>query len=132
VRIYGENLDQMRAEGDQVLAAMNGIKGIVDQHMDLSVNTPQIQVEVNLARAGAVGLKPGDVRRAAATMVAGLEEGNTFLDQKVYGVVAWSVPSARGSVTSIGDMLLDTPSGNKVRLGDIATVTTRTDPYLIT
>jgi Cu/Ag efflux pump CusA len=47
-------------------------------------------------------------------------------------VIAWSIPSARSSVSSIGNIMLDTPAGGKVRLGDIATVKLATDPYLIT
>ena len=105
---------------------------MVDQHTALSVDIPQIQVEVDLAKAAKVGVKPGDVRRYAAAMVAGLEMGNTFLDGKVYGVATWSIPSARQSVSSVSDMLVDTPNGGHVRLGDIAKITLGTDPYLIT
>jgi CzcA family heavy metal efflux pump len=132
VRVYGQNLDDMRTEASNVLGVMDSVGGVIDQHTALSVNVPQIHVTVDLAKAGQVGLKPGDVRRAAATMVAGLEEGNTFLDNKVYGVIAWSIPSARNSVSSVSDILLDTPAGGRARLGDIATVTMATDPYLIT
>ena len=38
------------------------------------------------------GLKPGDVRRAAATLVAGEEVGDIFRGGRAYDVVVWSVP----------------------------------------
>ncbi|HEY1487588.1 MAG TPA: efflux RND transporter permease subunit [Micromonosporaceae bacterium] len=132
VRVYGQDLAQMRATAQQVVGVMNHVSGVVDQHAALSVDVPQIQVEVDLAKAAKVGVKPGDVRRYAAAMVAGLEVGNTFLDGKVYGVATWSIPSARQSVSSVSDMLVDTPNGGHVRLGDIAKITLGTDPYLIT
>jgi CzcA family heavy metal efflux pump len=132
VRVYGQDLAQMRAKADQVLGVMSGVHGVVDQHIALSVNVPQIQVEVDLAKAAKVGLKPGDVRRFAAATVAGLEVGNTFLGGKVYGVVAWSIPSARESVSDISGMMVDAPKGGRVRLGDISTITLNTDPYLVT
>ena len=48
---------------------------------------PQIEVEVDLADGRArYGLKPGDVRRAAATLVAGEEVGDIFRDGKAYDV----------------------------------------------
>ena len=83
----------MRSEADDVLATFSGVPGVVDQHVDVSADTPQIQVEVNLAKAARYGLKPGDVRRFAAAMVAGLEMGNVFKNDEVYGVVVWSTPS---------------------------------------
>jgi Cu/Ag efflux pump CusA len=132
VRVYGQDLGEMRAKADQILDVVSGVPGVIDQHVDLSVDTPQIQVEVNLAKAAKYGLKPGDVRRAAAAMVASQEVGNAFQNNRVYGVVVWSVPATRASPSSIGDLLLDTSTGGKVRLGDLATVSLRSDPYLVT
>jgi CzcA family heavy metal efflux pump len=132
VRVFGQDLAVMRVKAQQVLGVMNHVSGVVDQHAALSVDVPQIQVEVNLAKAAAYGLKPGDVRRFAAATVAGLEVGNTFLDGKVYGVVTWSIPSARQSVSDISGMTVDTPKGGRVRLGDISTITLTADPYLVT
>ncbi|WP_263407475.1 efflux RND transporter permease subunit [Arthrobacter sp. NicSoilC12] len=77
---------------------------------------------VNLAAAQKYGLKPGDVRRAAATLVAGEEVGDVFRDGRAYDVQVWSTPATRSSVTSIEDLPIDTPSGARVRLADVADV----------
>jgi Cu/Ag efflux pump CusA len=122
----------MRSTAYSVLGRIQSVPGVVDPHVDLSVDTPQIKVEVNLAKAARYGLKPGDIRRQAAAMVAGQEMGNVFKGNQVYGVYVWSVPSARNNPTAISDMRLDTPSGGSVRLGDLASVTIGPDPYLIT
>ena len=61
-------------------------------------DVPQIEVEVDLAKAAQYGLKPGDVRRAAATLVAGEEVGDIFRGGRAYDVVVWSTPEARDSV----------------------------------
>jgi CzcA family heavy metal efflux pump len=132
IRVYGQDLREMRGKANQILGVVSAVPGVIDEHVDLSVDTPQIQVEVDLAKAARYGLKPGDVRRAAAAMVAGQEVGNTFHNNRVYGVVVWSVPSTRASATSISDIMLDTSSGTKVPLGDVATVSLRSDPYLVT
>jgi len=118
IRLYGQDLNQMRATAAAVLHQVTQVPGVEDPHMDISVDTPQIQIEVDLAKAAAVGLKPGDVRRQAAAVVAGQEMGNIFMGSEVYGVYVWSVPAARGSTSALADMSLDTPSGNRVRLGD--------------
>ncbi|MEY9967230.1 CzcA family heavy metal efflux pump [Streptacidiphilus sp. MAP12-16] len=132
VRVYGQDLSRMRGTADAVLARIQSVPGVIDPHVDLSVDTPQIQVQVDLAKAAKYGLKPGDVRRQAAAMVAGQEMGNVFKSNEVYGVYVWSVPAARANPTAISDMRLDTPGGGTVRLGDLAGVTLGPDPYLIT
>ena len=84
--------------------------------------TPQIEVEVDLAKAEQYGLKPGDVRRMAAFMMQGEEVGDIFLNGKTYDVNVWSTPESRHSVNDLENLLIDTPSGERVRLADVADV----------
>jgi CzcA family heavy metal efflux pump len=131
VRIYGPDLDTIRGRAQQVQQKLASIPGIVDDHVDLQVDTPQIEVEVDLAKASAFGLKPGDVRRAASTLVAGEEVGDIFRGGKAYDVVVWSTPATRSSVSSISELPIDTPAGGRVRLGDVARVAIKPVPNII-
>jgi CzcA family heavy metal efflux pump len=131
VRTYGEDLGVLRAKSAEIEHILAAIPGVVDAHNDISTDVPQIQVEVNLPKAQKYGLKPGDVRRAAATLVAGEEVGDIFRDGRAYDTVVWSTPQTRTSVTSIGDLPIDTPSGQRVRLRDVATVSLRPNPNAI-
>ncbi len=131
VRVYGQDLKTLRDEAAQIQHRLAGIRGIADDHTDLQFDTPQIQVEVDLAKAAAYGLKPGDVRRAASTLVAGEEVGDIFRDGKAYDTVVWSTPETRSSVASISELPIDTPSGRAVRLGDVATVKVQPNPSSI-
>jgi Cu/Ag efflux pump CusA len=99
--------------------------------VDGYVEQPQVQIQVNLAAAEPYGLKPGDVRRAAATMFAGLGVGFLFEEQKVYDVVVWGTPAIRNSVSDIRQLLIDTPRGGHVRLGDVADVRIAATPTVI-
>ena len=131
VRVYGQDLDVIRARAEAVRKVVAGVPGVVDDHVDLQVDVPQIEVEVDLAKAARYGLKPGDVRRAAATLVAGEEVGDIFRAGKAYDVVVWSTPETRNSVTSIAALPIDTPSGRTVRIGDVAKVRVRPIPNVI-
>ncbi len=131
VRIYGQDLKVLRAKAAEVQSRLGEIQGIEDNHVDLQVDIPQIQVEVDLARAAKYGLKPGDVRRAASTLVAGEEVGDIFRDGKTYDVVVWSIPATRASVGSIGALPIDTPSGSTVRLSDVAKISIQPVPNVI-
>jgi Cu/Ag efflux pump CusA len=88
-------------------------------------------VEVDLAAAQRYGIKPGDVRRAASTIVSGEEVGDVFRDGKAYDVQVWSTPQSRANLTGIEKLLIDTPTGGHVRLGDVATVRVRPTPNVI-
>jgi CzcA family heavy metal efflux pump len=131
VRIYGQDQDVLRSKAAEVQKELSGVPGVADNHVDLQVDTPQLQVEVDLAKASTYGLKPGDVRRAAATLVAGEEVGDIFRSGKAYDVMVWSKPSTRANVASVSELPIDTPSGSTVRLGDVAKVSMQPVPNLI-
>ena len=104
VRVYGDDLTVLRTKAEEINKILAGIDGVVDQHVDISTDVPQLQVEVKLSAAARYGLKPGDVRRAAATLVAGEEVGDIFRDGKAYDVAVWSTPQTRNSVPAIENL----------------------------
>jgi CzcA family heavy metal efflux pump len=131
VRVYGENLQVLQAKAQEVARAIAGVRGVVAPHVNAQSTEPTVEIETNLAAAQRHRIKPGDVRRAAATLLSGITVGNLFEEQKVFDVVVWGEPSVRHSLTSIQDMLIDTPAGGRVRLGDVATVRIRPNPTAI-
>jgi CzcA family heavy metal efflux pump len=131
VRIFGPELPVLRSVADEVKQAMSGISGLIDLNTELLKDVPQIQVKVDLAAAGRVGLKPGDVRRAAATIMSGIEVTDIHKDGKVHDVWVWSVPEARSNLSALRDLLVDTPDGGRVRLADVADVSIKPAPNVI-
>src|SRR6266700_4155853 len=122
VRIFGPDLGVLHSKAEEVRRALSQIDGAANVHTELQVDVPQMQVKVDLAKAQRYGLKPGDVRRLASTLVAGIVAGSLFEGQKVFDVVVWGTPDTRQSLSSVRDLLLDTPNGGHVRLGDVADV----------
>jgi CzcA family heavy metal efflux pump len=131
VRVYGEDLKTLRAKSDQILDLVRSVPGVIDAHRDISSDVPQADVTVNLAKAEKYGLKPGDVRRDAATLVAGEEVGDIFRAGRAYDVVVWSPERTRHSFADIENLPIDLPSGGHIRLGEVATVALQPNPNAI-
>jgi Cu/Ag efflux pump CusA len=131
VRVYGEDLGVLATQATLVRREMSTIDGIAGARVLLPAEEPTLQVRVDLAKADRYGIKPGDVRRAATTLLSGLVVGSLFEQQKVFDVVVWGVPRVRNSVTSVRRLLMDTPEGGHVRLGDVADVSIAPSPGVI-
>ncbi len=131
VRIFGPDLEVLRGKAEEIYSAMSGIDGIVHLHKELIVEVPEVQVELRLDAAQRYGLKPGDVRRASATLVAGEEVGDIFNSGRTYDVQVWTSPEWRHSLSSLQRMLIDTPTGDRVRLGDVADIAIKPSPNVI-
>src|SRR4029453_7759214 len=99
VRNLGPPHPVLREKAGEVEAALKEIDGVVDLHTGTQVEIPQIEVEVDLAKARAYGLKPGDVRRATAVLLASEEVGDVFIGGKAYDVHVWSTPETRANLS---------------------------------
>src|SRR4051794_26044294 len=128
VRIYGNDNSVLNAKAQEVLGIISGVPGVDQPHVVSAQVAPAVEIEVSVAKAAKWGLKPGDVRRSAATLVAATIAGNLFENQKVYEVVVWGVPGVRQNLDTIRDLRIDAPVGGagngptQVRLADVADV----------
>jgi Cu/Ag efflux pump CusA len=121
VRVYGPELDVLRDKAQEVRLGIAEVSGVIEARADVQPEEPQVEIEVDLAAAEAHGIKPGDVRRQATTLLSGLQVGNLFEEQKVFDVVVWGVPEIRNSLTDIRELQIDTPGGY-VALAELADV----------
>jgi Cu/Ag efflux pump CusA len=125
VRVYGLETPELADKGQEIRRAISQVKGVVAPTVESPVVGPAMQVKVDLSAAERHGIKPGDVRRAAAALLSGIQVGNLYEDQKVFDVVVLGSTVVRHSPTSVQDLVIDTPTGGHVRLGDVAAVDVR-------
>jgi len=131
VRVYGEDHAVLQSESEKLEQALAKVNGVADPRVNITVEEPTVEIEVDLASAQKYGVKPGDVRRTAAIMLSGIQVGSLFEEQKIFEVVVWGEPNLRQSVTDIEELLIETASGEQVRLADVADVRIVASPTVI-
>ncbi len=131
VRVFGPDLEVLREQTDSVLAMVADTYGVSGASIDLPPDEPTVEVEVDLAAAQAAGVKPGDVRRAAAILLSGINVGSLFEDQRVFDVVVWGAPELRRSVSDVLELPIETPLGDNVPLGSLADIRIAPNPTVI-
>ncbi len=122
VRIFGPELDVLRSKAAEVAGVMGKVEGVTALKVDPNITVPQLDIEVRPDAAARLGLTPGDVRRAASTLLKGTKAGELYQGQKVFDVVVWGAEKVRDDVSKIRTVLIETPSGAQVPLGDVADV----------
>jgi CzcA family heavy metal efflux pump len=131
VRVFGQDLTVLRDKAEEVKLVLSGIEGIEDPHVAVQSEEPTLEIEVDLDAAERYEIVPGDVRRAAAALLSGIQVGSLFDEQKVFDVVVWGTPEVRHDLSSVEDLSIDLPAGGQVRLGDVATVRIGSSPTVI-
>lgn len=120
VRIFGPELDVLRDKATATGALLKDVGGVSALKVEALVLVPQVQVRLRTEAAANFGLSAADVRHAVTTLVKGRQVGEVFEEQKVHRVTVWSVPAVRGDLRSLRELLIETPGGAHVPLGDVA------------
>jgi Cu/Ag efflux pump CusA len=131
VRLYGPNLDVLRAKAAEIGTAISGIEGVTNLQVEPQVEVPQIEVRVKPEAALRFGITAGDVRRAAMTMIRGTKVGEIYEDQRIFDVTVWGQEHTRTDIASLGRVLVDAPLGAKVPLRDVADLHIAPTPNII-
>ena len=131
VRISGPRIKTLYDTADEVLKVVSAVDGTIDESREQLDSIPQIEVEVDLDAARQYGIKPGDVRRAAATFLAGEEVADTYRNGKAFDVMVWSPPRFRTSLSDVRGLLVDTPDGRKIPISLVARIEVKDTPSAI-
>ncbi|MDA2926673.1 efflux RND transporter permease subunit, partial [Acidobacteria bacterium AH-259-G07] len=122
IRLYGPELDVLRAKAEEVASAIEPVSGVTDLVIEQQTLIPHVEVRVRQEAARRFGLTSGRVRQAVATVLQGTSVGQIYDEQKIFDVVVWGTPEARHDLGSLRQIRIDTPSGANVALRDIAEI----------
>lgn len=131
VRLYGPNLDTLRAKAAEVGKTMGTIDGVTNLKVEPQVLVPQVEARIKPDAALRFGLTPGDIRRAATTLVKGTKVGEIYEEQKISDVVVWGEEYLRSDVEALRDVRIDTPAGGDVPLGEVVDLRIGPSPNVI-
>lgn len=131
VKIFGPDLNQLRTIGAQVEEQMKTVEGLVDLQLEPQVPVQQIQIKFNRQAAGRYGLKIGELSEIIETALNGKVVSQVLEAQQTFDLFVWLQPEARNNLETIQNLLVDTPSGNKIPLAQVATVKYGTGPNTI-
>jgi CzcA family heavy metal efflux pump len=122
IKLFGLDLATLRTKAGEIRAVMEKIPGVVDLLVEPQVGVPQVQLNMDRRAAAAVGLRAQDLADTVETAFNGQEVGQVLEEQRIYDIVVRLRDSARESVESIAGTLIDTPTGARVPIAQVAEV----------
>jgi CzcA family heavy metal efflux pump len=128
VKIFGDDLGELRRLGKNARDAMAQIQGVTDLQIEQQVLIPQIAIKIQRDRAAQLGLNPGHVAELLELALAGRVVTQLLEGQRTIDVVVRYPPDVRKDLDVLRRTLVDTPSGAKVPLSELAEVTESVGP----
>jgi CzcA family heavy metal efflux pump len=128
VKIFGPDLRELRMAAQDVYEQMATIPGVVDLQIEPQIEVSQLQLRVNHEQAARFGLAAGDIAEMLETAYKGRKVSQILDEDRYFDLVVWFDEASRRDPDEINKTILDTPSGRKVALGDVAEILDTSGP----
>ena len=131
VKIFGPDLNVLRALGTQGVSAMQGIPGLVDLALEPQADIPTVRVGFDRAALARHGLPAGQAASTLETALLGREVGQIIDGQLAVPLVLRYRTSDMTDLDALWQTRLDMPAGARVPLGSLADIVEDRGPNFI-
>lgn len=131
VKVFGDDLQTLRAVAKQVHAAMRDVPGVVDLMIEQQTETPTVRVHFNRAALARYGLGSGAAAEALKTAWLGKEVGQILEGEVSFPLVLRYAASNPSDLDLIRNTMIDAPSGARVPLWTVADIREDRGPNFI-
>ncbi|MEZ6094805.1 MAG: efflux RND transporter permease subunit [Pirellulaceae bacterium] len=123
VRVFGPEMEELRSTANLVAAQIKPIAGVTTLKVEPQVLVPQISVNMRPEAASQFSLTPGALMRSVTTLVNGIQVGEIYKDQNIFGVIVRGETGLHSDLRTLSELMIDTPVGGLVPLGNVAQLT---------
>ncbi len=110
LKIFGDDLDTLRAVAEQMRERMAGIAGLVDLQVEKQTRIPQLDIRIDYQRAALFGLQPAQVTEQLERLSNGRVVSRIIDGPRRYDVVLRLHDSQR-TTSGLADLLIESPAG---------------------
>jgi cobalt-zinc-cadmium resistance protein CzcA len=122
VKIFGDDVDVLRGVANDVLRAISGVRGVARAFVDRAGQVPQLRIAIDRGRAARYGLNVADVEDVIETALGGRTATQLWEGERRFNVVVRLGEDERGDQDAIANVLIDTPTGSRIPLSEVAKV----------
>ena len=108
-----------------MLKTICAVRGVARAFVDRGGEVPQLQIEIDRARAARYGLNVADVEDVIETALGGKTATELWEGERRFTVVVRLGEDERRDPEAIRNVLVDSPSGPRIPLSEVASVVGR-------
>src|SRR5665213_1819278 len=131
VKVFGPDLQVNENKANEIVDVMSTVKGIEDLALFPSLGQPDVRITPDRAQCGRYGLNVGDVEAVIQAAIGGQVVTQVYEGEKRFDLTIRWAPAFRKDLKAIREILVATPDGAQVPLGQIASIVKEEGPSLI-
>ncbi|TWT35425.1 Cobalt-zinc-cadmium resistance protein CzcA [Posidoniimonas corsicana] len=122
IKLYGPDLDVLRAEAEAIRAAIDSVPGVRDLMVEQQSIVPQLRIEADGAKLRYFGLRRADVNELIETAMQGEVVSPVYEGQRQFDLLVRLDERRREDLDALRRLRIDLPGGGSVKLEDVANI----------
>jgi cobalt-zinc-cadmium resistance protein CzcA len=131
VKVVGPDLHVNESKAEDIVEVLKKVRGIEDLGIFRSLGQPAIRITPYRTQIGRYGLNTGDVAAVVQAAIGGQVITQVFEGEKHFDLILRWAEQYRRDLPSIRNILVSTPDGSQVPLGQIAEVVEEEGPSVV-
>jgi cobalt-zinc-cadmium resistance protein CzcA len=120
VKIFGEDLDELKAQAGRVARVLSLVPGVADLKVQQLNGQPLLSIHIDRAAIARYRINVADVQELVRTAIAGSPAGTVFEGFRRFGLIVRLTPESRGSARQFENLLVSAPGGQMIPLAQLA------------
>ncbi len=128
IKLFGDNLTKMFTLGNQIKNAISDVQGIADLNVEQQIERPQLKITPKRDIMAKLGITLPEFSEFINVALAGETVSQVYEQGKAFDLVVKMENASHDDIEKIGNLTIDTDSGEKVPLSYVADITSAMGP----
>ncbi len=131
LKLFGDDIEVLARIAKQIQDVMSKIPGVTDLAVFKETGQPNLVISIDRPSAGRYGLMAADINAAVQAAIGGAAATQILEGDRRFDLVVRYKPEYRRNPEAMRNILLATPDGNRVPLGQVAEIGFREGAFMV-
>jgi heavy metal efflux system protein len=131
IKIFGDDMALLKAKADEISKIAGSIQGAADLRVEKVSGQQYLNITIDRQAISRHGINASDVHDVIETAIGGKVATEVYEGQRRFSAAVRYPESFRNNVEAIGDILLTSANGSRVKLHDLARIEVKDGPAQI-
>jgi len=131
IKLFGDDLDVLLEKAGEIAAATQGVEGASEVQVDQVTGQPQLRIDLDRQALARYGISVDHIQQEIRAAIGGAPAGQVFEGERRWTIFVRYGEEDRDRPSDVSGLLVDTPEGGLVPLGQLARVETLVGPRQI-
>ena len=131
IKITGPDLDINEAKAAEVMKVLGEVKGITDIGTFRTLGQPEIMIVPDRTVCSRYGINPGDINNIVQGLLGDFPVTQVYEGEKFFALTTRLQEQFRDSLEAIRQIPVQSPDGNFMPLGQLASITREEGPIVV-